>query len=155
MPFEFELVESDVPDSLVLELSALEQRVFGNSDIDSLRWRVENMPDVTVFLARHGQRLAGFKAGYAVTDKRYYSWLGGVDPDHQRRGLASALMQRQHDWLSQYGYRFVETHVRQDNAGMIHVNFNHGFNVVGVLLKSDRPNLIMRRALQGGAGFTE
>lgn len=151
--YEFELVESDVPDSLVLELSALEQRVFGNSDIDSLRWRVGNMPDVTVFLARHGQRLAGFKAGYAVTDKRYYSWLGGVDPSHQRRGLASALMQRQHDWLGQCGYRFVETHVRRDNTGMIQVNLDHGFDVVGMFLKSDRPNLIMRRMLPGELGF--
>lgn len=145
--YEFELVESDVPDSLVLEISALEQRVFGNSDVDALRWRVDNMPDVTVFLARHEQRLAGFKAGYAVTDKRYYSWLGAVDPDYQRQGVASTLMQRQHDWLDHCGYRFVETHVLQSNTGMIQVNINHGFSVVGMLLKSDRPNLIMRRAL--------
>lgn len=33
-------------------------------------------------------KLAGFKLGYGIDDKLFYSWLGGVLPDYRQSGVA-------------------------------------------------------------------
>jgi len=125
-------------------------RVFGSGDRGTLAWRLENMPDVTVFAARHGERMIGFKAGYAATRRRYYSWLGGVDPAFRRQGIARRMMEHQHRWLDGTGYELVETHVRQENGDMIRLNLDFGFAITGMFLRSGDPNYIMQKVLDRG-----
>lgn len=128
------------------------KRVFGHdADSDwfgSLKWRLENMPDATVFTATKEARLAGFKAGYAIAEDRYYSWLGGVDPDFRGRGIAKELMSRQHQWLSESRFRLLETHVEQGNERMIQLNLDGGLSVVGLFLKDGKPYFMMQKKLR-------
>ena len=44
------------------------------------------MPEASVFCARAGAALVGFKAGYAVAERKYCSWLGAVHPQWRRQG---------------------------------------------------------------------
>ena len=120
-------------------------RVFEESGQDYLHWRLDNMPDVTVFIASVDGVPAGFKAGYAATGSRYYSWLGGVDPAWRRLGVGAALMVAQHQWLMESRYDLVETHVDQENTAMIALNMAHGFEITGMFLKRGKPNYIMQR----------
>jgi len=129
-------------------LAALGMRVFETFDDRSLAWRLGKMPDVSIFVAAAGERLVGFKAGYAATENRYYSWLGGVDPDWRGQGLASELMTRQHEWLRGTNYALVETHVRQDNDVMVALNLKHGLRITGMFLKRGEPNYVMQREFQ-------
>ena len=103
------------------------------------------MPDVTVFIAGDESRLIGFKAGYATAHNRYYSWLGGIDPDFRRQGIAKQLMNQQHDWLHESRFRLLETHVEQTNKVMIQLNLDAGFTVAGHFLKAGKPTSVMER----------
>ena len=66
------------------------------------------MPDATLWQAKTSEQLVGFKAGYAQTRNRYYSWLGAVAPEYRRQGIASQLMASQHEWSIKNGYESIE-----------------------------------------------
>ncbi len=143
---QFDVYQAD-PIASGTVLAALAQRAFGSFDADDIQWRLSVMPEISVFLAAIEGKAIGFKAGYAATPRRYYSWLGGVDPDFRGHGVAAALMYAQHQWLTSTRYLLVETHVRQSNAAMIQVNLKAGLSVTGMFMKSGEPNLIMQREI--------
>ena len=144
MQFETRLICTELDTQSLGELHELSSLIFGNVKLEYLRWRMANMPDLSLFQALTSGNLVGFKAGYAVTENRYYSWLGGVHPDFLRKGIASLLMQEQHDWLRQSAYDVVETHVRQENPAMIALNLKYGFEITGMFMKAAEPNYIMQ-----------
>lgn len=139
--------------AFVDRLTYLSHRVFGTEDADRIRWRLRHMPDVSVFVADDAtRRSVGFKAGYAVSERKYYSWLGGVDPDWRRRGVADALMRRQHHWLAERGYGEVETAANQDNPAMTAVNLRHGFRVAGLRVNIDNTQILFLKTLRRDPG---
>ena len=144
MQFDTRLIRKELDSQSLGDLHGLSALIFGNVKLEYLQWRMANMPDLSLFQASTSGILVGFKAGYAVTENRYYSWLGGVHPDFLRRGIASLLMQEQHDWLKQSAYDVVETHVRQDNSAMIALNLKYGFDITGMFMKAAEPNYIMQ-----------
>ena len=125
------------------QLVTLAGEVFEDIEPAYVEWRIKSMPDVTTFVAEESGQWLGFKCGYAMTRRCYYSWLGGVDPRQRRSGIAGTLMQAQHEWVRDSGYEIVETHVRQDNLAMVQTNLKFGFKIVGRFLKSDQVNLIL------------
>lgn len=119
------------PDAdLLEEIAALSDILFDGAKLDHA-WRLGRMPDVSVFLARQGGQLIAFKAGYAIGEGRYYSWLGGVHPAFRNAGVAHELTCRQHDWLRSQGFSVVETSSRSENPVMARVNSKNGFSIVG------------------------
>lgn len=143
----FCVYESPVDSVLCEEILDLGEAVFGAGDRLDSTWRIRNMPQLTVVGARFGKQLVGFKTGYAVTSRRYYSWLGGVHPDFRRAGLARKLMQMQHDWIRDNGFSSVETKVLEDNAAMRELNAAAGFVQVGNKLTGDTNKLILRKSV--------
>ncbi len=105
------------------------------------------MPDVSAFLAIAAGRIVGFKIGYAMSQRKYYSWLGGVDPAFRRRGVASELMERQHRWIAMRGYTVVETSANQENVAMAQVNLRHGFSVCGMRVEAARTQVLYSKSL--------
>ncbi len=142
-----DIVEPSLPLSAgdMERLIDLAGQVFDEVKPDAIQWRLSRMPEVTLFVAVDDDRWVGFKAGYAATPGRYYSWLGGVDPAYRNRGIAGALMQAQHDWVAASQFEIVETHVRQANDAMVAINMKHGMRVTGFFMKSDGPNFMMQR----------
>ncbi|MFK7804471.1 MAG: GNAT family N-acetyltransferase [Anaerolineae bacterium] len=132
------------------ELQALSQVVFDSSDALDSRWRLDNMPDPSGFLARCEGQLVGFKLGYAVTSSRYYSWLGGINPEFRKLGIAQTLMAQQHKWIEKQGYRVIETEVREQNKGMIHLNTVSGFSRIGSKRVKGNKVLILRKQILRG-----
>lgn len=123
-----------LPALLVQEISELSELVFSPPTIDH-HWRLQRMPEVSVFYARSDRRLIAFKAGYAVAQRKYYSWLGAVHPDYRHRGIARQLTGMQHAWLVEHGYGAVETSSRADNSIMAHLNLTTGFIMQGTKLE--------------------
>ena len=138
-------VEAPLEEALVSEILDIAERVFGTINADDIRWRLARMPTLTAFCARTEGRLCGFKIGYAVTSRRYYSWLGGVDPDHRRKGIAAELMARQHDWAFGSGFEVIETEVLQDNHAMQQLNEACGFRASGMRFDKEVPRIIYRK----------
>lgn len=147
MEIEYGLHLPPFDPGLIDQLDALCTRVFGPSEID-LAWRLSQMPDASAFCAASAGRFIGFKIGYAMSQRKYYSWLGGVDPEFRRRGIASELMERQHDWLAQRGYSIVETAANQGNVAMAQANLRHGFSVCGCRSEPPRVQILFSRALR-------
>ena len=126
---------SPIPASLIAEIAELSETIFSPPPID-YSWRLSHMPDTSVFCATSDGRLVGFKAGYAVAEHKYYSWLGAVHPDHRHAGIATRLTALQHEWLASRRYSVVETSCLDSNAAMAKLNFAAGFVVVGTKLES-------------------
>ncbi len=145
MTLEYQLVQPPFSEVFLQEFTEISEKVFASASYSNLKWRLTRMPDVTVFVARSEDEVVGYKAGYASTHKRYYSWLGGVAPEFREGGIAKRLMQEQHGWLTGTRYQLVETHVEQSNPAMIQLNLASGFAITGMYLKAGRANYIMQR----------
>ena len=144
---DLQLSKPPLNETFVAQFVSLTQRAFKNEAsqnwINGLNWRLENMPDVTVFTIFNEDRLIGYKAGYASAFDRYYSWLGAVHPDHTRQGIARRLMQAQHDWLTASRFTLLETQVAKSNDAMLDLNLSSGFRISGEFSKKGEPYLIL------------
>ena len=145
------LLQSPFADNFLGKFVDVSQRAFastaGKTWINGLSWRLSHMPDVTVFTVYSGRKLIGYKAGYASSYDRYYSWLGAVHPDFQRQGVAKDLMSAQHEWLMASRFIHLETQVAKTNSAMSALNLRSGFTVSGEFLKHGNPYLIMERGV--------
>lgn len=103
MALNYQLDQMPVAMALVEEILVLGRHVFGTLDAADATWRMQNMPELSVFSARMEAELVGFKIGYAMTSKRYYSWLGGVALAQRRLGIARELMAQQHARVTERG----------------------------------------------------
>jgi len=134
MPLKYSTHLAPLPPSLISEAASLSEQIFSPSAID-YSWRLLHMPEASVFCAHIDGRLVGFKAGYAIAERKYYSWLGAVHPEYRRQGIASKLASLQHAWLLNLGYHAVETSSRSENTAMASVNLESGFTVIGSKLE--------------------
>ena len=147
MIVDYQLALPPYSADFVEDLIVLNERVFGRDDPDYLKWRLDRMPELSTFLASRNGRLIGFKIGYAMTAQRYYSWLGGVDPDNRRSGIASELMVRQHRWVFEQGYDRIETAADQTNTRMAALNLKHGFEVSELRVEPERTQILYLKRL--------
>jgi riboflavin kinase, archaea type len=148
--------------AFLAELGVFGAEVLGGLDQQELAWRLNEMPNASVQVAREGQ-LVGFKVGYAVARSRYHSWLGGVRAGWRRRGIALQLMEKQHAWLRTQGFTSVETAVVPANAAMLMLNLRVGFRVIGSYSRGDylrvtlakelaRAGVVLRGIVRSGQG---
>jgi GNAT superfamily N-acetyltransferase len=54
-----------------------------------------------------------------------------VVPSHRGRGIARALLRRQHDWCRERGFLRVETQTTNAFKPMLILNLSEGFDVTG------------------------
>ena len=84
-----------------------------------------------VLVATRNDEIVGYKAGYALDDQRFYSWLGGVLPEHRSRGVADALRQRQEEWAEAQGYRQILVKSMNRFPAMLQMLISRGYLVCG------------------------
>lgn len=129
------------------QLSGLFDRVFDDERLPNLAAHLEGRTTL-VNLAADGDRLVGCKIGYEDSPHEFRSWIGGVDPDYRRRGIATELMRRQHTWATQQGYKTVYTKTKNKFREMLILNLRHGFDVIGAYTdRHDDPKLILQKPL--------
>ena len=150
---EYAVHEPPFDGAFVADLGAVAERIFGAIDLEQFMWKLERLPEVAFHTARDGAWV-GFKLGYAETPTRFHSWLGGVVDTHRRRGIASRLMQAQHEWAVSRGYEAIETSALPTNFGMLALNLRHGFHVIGTYVRDGSPRVLMRKVLKNGAAST-
>jgi predicted GNAT superfamily acetyltransferase len=142
----YSLHQAPFDPDLLREVTALARAVFDEPRLE-LAWRLSVMPNATAVLARDGGRLVGFKLGYAMTESKYYSWLGGVHLAVRGSGVARQLMRRQHHWLKAMGCSHVETATDQDNVAMARINLQEGFAVCGSRCEPGRMQVLYLKIL--------
>ena len=107
--------------------------------------RLPHLAEPSLWLAEVDGDWVAFKLGYRRGQSTFYSWLGGVDPDHRRRGLAAELTMRQHAEAFGKGFNHVETRTRAANNAMIIVNLRQGFHVAGFEVDSAGHQVVIQR----------
>jgi len=98
-------------------------------------------------LAYEGEKLLGYKIGYALGADLFYSWLGAVEPDHRHLGLASELLLRQHQWCREQGFSRIETRTRNKFLSMLRLNLKYGFEITGMLTDDRGAKIILQKKL--------
>jgi GNAT superfamily N-acetyltransferase len=149
---ELSFLEPPFGDHVVDCVVSLSTLVFGDVERDYVTWRLERMPDLSIGTAwlldeRLSNELIGFKAGYAFSATKYYSWLSGVHPDYRGEGISSALMHQQHQWIARRGFTQIETATEQGNQAMTRLNLAHGFAVTGFRAEPDRNMVVLSKLL--------
>lgn len=102
--------------------------IFGNSD--DLINKMASKPRLLVITAMDHNNVVGYKIGYEMDCNKFYSWLGGVHANYRKHGIASTLMEKQHQYLKSKGYKIVQTKTMNKWRSMLILNIKHGFDVI-------------------------
>ncbi|ABG42001.1 acetyltransferase, GNAT family [Paraglaciecola sp. T6c] len=73
----------------------------------------------------------GYKLGYALSSRGFYSWLGAVVPAYRKMGIASSLRQQQEDWALKSGYEHIEVKSMNRYPAMLQLLIGSGYKIVG------------------------
>jgi predicted GNAT family acetyltransferase len=118
-----------IPEKNVLDgILHLHEQIFGQKD--NLLEKMERKPNILIFVALDRGHVVGYKIGYELDKQTFYSWLGGVDPNIRKQGIGSMLMERQHDYLRDVGYKVVRTKTMNKWRNMLLLNIKSGFDVI-------------------------
>ncbi len=121
----------------------LNRRIFGEERLIN---RLDHEP--MVFLTAHCEgKLAGFKIGYALSKKVFYSAKGATSPEFRRCGVATLLLKTMMHDIAVMGF----TELQYDTfpalyPGMIIIGFRHGFRIKSVDWNPDYGDFQMRLA---------
>lgn len=127
MDLEYFVLESFPADEIMDGIINLYISIFG-SEVDLKK--MKNNPKLLFNLALDGKKVVGFKIGYELDESKFYSWLGGVDINYRKHGIASELMQQQHQYLKNHGYKIVQTKTMNKWRSMLILNIKNGFDVI-------------------------
>lgn len=135
-----------LPQDILEGIQVVHRHVF---DGDSLKEeKLHNKKGFLAFVAIEDGKVIGFKLGYEMEDGVFYSWLGGVHPSFQKRGIASQLMVAQHEECAKRGYPKVRTYGRNAKKAMLILNIKHGFDIIDTFIdKKGRHKIIFEKEL--------
>ncbi len=104
-------------------------------DAVSIQSRLIDKPHL-ILSAHIDSILVGFKIGYE-RDGKFYSWLGAILPEYRNRGIASALADRQEEWVRNHGYTSIWMKTRNCFPEMLLMAVGRGFRIVGFELREE------------------
>jgi predicted GNAT superfamily acetyltransferase len=132
---EYVIFTSVPKDETAERLTQLHQKIFGTSD--DLIDKMAQKPQLLIVLAMSGSKVIGYKIGYELSNEIFYSWLGGVDPGYRGQGIATELMQKQHQFLTEKGYKMIRTKTMNRWRGMLVMNIKNGFDVINTYMDEE------------------
>lgn len=127
----------------------LYEAIFQTSVNKEIEERLSVVPDLYLQLVfAPNEEAIAFKLGFRESPDTFYSWLGGVVPEHRGQGIAGQLMQQQHDWCRAKGYLYMRTKTLNRWKEMLILNIRHGFDVVGIQAGRDGvPRILLEKKL--------
>lgn len=128
MSFDYSIFNSLPDDEVLVEIIDLHKNIFGTSD--DLITKIGSKHRLLVITAMDGTKVIGYKIGYELDNNKFYSWLGGVDTNYRKHGIASELMEKQHQYLKENGYSVIQTKTMNKWRSMLVLNIKNGFDVI-------------------------
>lgn len=129
---EFTEIEGKPEELKIKEMSEFYRLVFENTESDKFEERILDAEDLYTVLALHQGKIVGFKIGFRIAPKIFYSWLGGVAKHFRNLGIASKLMEKQHLWCRRNGFDLIRTKTKNEFKAMLILNIKHNFDIVNV-----------------------
>ncbi|QDE29556.1 GNAT family N-acetyltransferase [Shewanella polaris] len=84
-----------------------------------------------ILIARYHNVPVGFKLGYELTDGLFYSWLGGVAPEHRKMKVASQLRLLQESWAIENGFNTIRVKSMNQFPAMLQMLIASGYQICG------------------------
>ena len=142
-----DILKFDVLPRAILDgVQIIHQLVFEGDQLKESK--LEHKKGLLAFVSMEGNIVTGFKFGYEVEEGIFYSWLGGVHPAYQKRGIASKLMKAQHDECKKRGYKKVRTYSNNARKAMIITNIKHGFDITETFIDAKgRHKIVLEKQL--------
>lgn len=128
MKFDYLIFNSIPNDDVLKRIKELHKLIF--STYDNFDNKISSKTKLLVIVAMDGKKVIGYKIGYEIDKDTFYSWLGGVNPDYRGQGIASTLMEKQHQYLKEKCYKVVRTKTMNRWRNMLVLNIKTGFDVV-------------------------
>ncbi|MBS4210787.1 GNAT family N-acetyltransferase [Bacillus sp. FJAT-50079] len=123
----------------------LHEKIFG--DAQSIQ-QMEDKSELLIHVAIDGTKVVGYKIGYKLSNVKFYSWLGGVDEFYRNHGVASKLMEKQHQYVKEKGYKIIQTKTKNKWRNMLVLNIKNGFDVIGTYTdENGEPKIILEKRL--------
>lgn len=100
--------------------------------IETFRERTEGKKVLAIIAFIDGEA-AGYVVGYDRDgDGSFYCWMAGVDPNHRRKGILSALMDYQREWAKKQGFKVLKIKTRNNRREMLGFLVKSGFHFMEV-----------------------
>lgn len=129
-------------------IAPLHQQILGEPDLARCATRLGGN-DAMILVALFDGDPVGFKIGHRAADgQAFESWLGGVRPDRRRLGVATRLMNEQHQRAWDKGYRRIRTKTLNDWPEMLIKNLRAGFRVTGTQDSSRGLKILLEKVLE-------
>ena len=87
-------------------------------------------PRLVVVTAMEENQVIGYKMGYELDTYTFYSWLCGLRIKYRKYGIASKLMEIQHQYVREQGCHVVQTKTMNKWRNMLILNIKSGFDVM-------------------------
>ncbi|MDD8060539.1 MULTISPECIES: GNAT family N-acetyltransferase [Shewanella] len=124
----YQFVEGTV-DDIVAVLAVVPE--FGNSiTATTIAERLAGKRSL-ILVAKYDSTPIGFKVGYALNHDEFYSWLGGVAPQHREMKVASQLRQLQESWAMRHGFKAIRVKSMNQFPNMLHMLITSGYHICG------------------------
>lgn len=107
-------------------------------DAEFFRRRFLGRYNPLLLIASLDERAVGFFLGFELKPSVYFSWLLAVDPEFRRLGIASQLMDAQHNWVTEHGYAAIRLECQNQHRPMMHMALERGYDIVGLRWDPDR-----------------
>lgn len=93
--------------------------------------RCGNVPYLAL-ITKHQDIPVGCKLGYRLTDKTFYSWIGGVLPEYRNRGIAQKLLDYQEKWVRRRGYTVIRVKSMNRYPDMLRFLIRNKYQITGL-----------------------
>lgn len=145
---EFKEIEGNPESDILKKIEECYASIFEQINSQKFAKRISEVDYLLINLALHKDKIVGFKIGYQIEPKKFYSWIGGVNKDFRKRGIADELMKRQHNWCKNNGFQIVQTKTKNSFKPMLILNIKNGFDIVEVYTdKQGEVKIILEKTL--------
>jgi GNAT superfamily N-acetyltransferase len=143
--------EGKIVGESALKLNLLIKEIFPNLKndenlIENINKYTDN--DLLSIFAMDDTELVGYKIGYAKEPTIFFSWIGAVSPKYRRNGIASKLIESQHEILKKRGYLYITTQSNNKYKDMMRLNLKFGFDIKGVNVNGDHSQIQFLKSLK-------
>lgn len=129
---EFIEIENCPNEKFFKEIAEFYKVIFEAVDSDKFVKKINEAMKLFTVLALKEDKIVGFKIGYQIEPKKFYSWIGGVDKNFRAQGIAAELMKRQHLWCVKNKFDTIQTKTQNKFKAMLILNIKHDFDIIDV-----------------------
>ncbi|MEO3682437.1 GNAT family N-acetyltransferase [Shewanella vesiculosa] len=126
MKFDFRLGTVDE----VLEVDAQIPEFDGRTTASKLMAKLTGKAHL-ILIASHNMKPIAYKIGYEISNTEFYSWLGGVDPNYRKQGVATKLREQQELWALNHGYSAISVKSMNQYQAMLQLLISSGYQISG------------------------